>query len=164
MLRWDNLWQNGDFNGNSFPQYLFSRKAPSAEWRLVSDIRKEMGDKMYDTKVRRFFTLIVDDPSIVYSDINTVWNKFMELFICFGPIVTYSEAWKDYYRQALQEFYDDGVQYLEFRGTLPEVCTQHTFSVAFYEKVHYFLTRHRLTISMEIHSIRLKLFRCTSMY
>lgn len=46
----------------------------------------------------------------------------MEIFMVFGSLVTYTEVWKDYYRQSLQESYDDGVQYLEFRGVLPEVC------------------------------------------
>lgn len=108
------------------PKYLFSRKRPASidgvEWRLVSEIRKEIGDEAYESKIRHFFTLIVDDPLIRYSDINAVWNKFMEIFMVFGSIVTYTEAWKDYYRQSLQEAYDDGVQFLEFRGVLPEVC------------------------------------------
>lgn len=89
-----------------------------------------MGDDVYDKKVRRLFTLIVSDPLIRYNDINAVWNKFMEIFIVFGSIVTYTEAWKDYFRQTLQEVYDDNVQYLEFRGVLPEVskvkfCNEH---------------------------------------
>lgn len=125
LTKWDNLWQWGGIEDNELPKYLFSRKKPAkiddVEWRLVSDIRKEIGDDVYDEKVRRFFTLIVSDPLVRYNDINTVWNKFMEIFMVFGSIVTYSEAWKDYYRQGLQEAYDDGVQYFEFRGVLPEV-------------------------------------------
>jgi adenosine deaminase CECR1 len=35
--------------------------------------------------------------------------------------VTYAPVWKDYYYQALKEMYEDGVLYLEFRGTLPPV-------------------------------------------
>lgn len=92
----------------------------------MSEIRKEMGDDVYEQKVRRFFTLIVDDPTHAYSDINAVWNKFMEIFMVFGSLVTYTESWKDYYRQSLQESYDDNVQYLEFRGVLPEVRSQTT--------------------------------------
>lgn len=116
----------GGIEAGELPKYLFSRKQPASvygvEWRLVSEIRSEIGDEIYDKKVRRYFTLIVDDPS-VYSDINVVWNKFMEIFMVFGSLVTYTEAWKDYYRQALQEHYEDGVQYLEFRGVLPEVSS-----------------------------------------
>lgn len=86
----------------------------------MREIREEIGDDSYDKKVRRLFTLIVDDPVVRYTDINNVWHKFMEIFMVFGSIVTYTEVWKDYYRQSLQEHYDDGVQYLEFRGVLPE--------------------------------------------
>jgi hypothetical protein len=125
LTKWDNLWQWGGIEDNELPKYLFSRKQPESidevEWRLVREVRKEMGDAVYDKKVRRLFTLIVSDPMVRYSDINAVWNKFMEIFMVFGSIVTYTEVWKDYYRQALQEAYDDGVQYLEFRGVLPEV-------------------------------------------
>lgn len=125
LTKWDHLWQWGGIEDNELPKYLFSRKKPASiddvEWRLVSEIRSEMGDDVYDKKVRRYFTLIVSDPMVRYSDINAVWNKFMEIFMVFGSIVTYTEAWKDYYRQSLQEAYDDGVQYLEFRGVLPEV-------------------------------------------
>lgn len=125
LTKWDYLWQWGGIGDNELPKYLFSNKKPESiddvEWRLVRDVRKEMGDDVYDKKVRRLFTLIVDNPLERYIDINSVWNKFMEIFMVFGSIVTYTEVWKDYYRQALQELYDDGVQYLEFRGLLPEV-------------------------------------------
>lgn len=91
------------------------------EWRLAKDIRKEIGDDVYDKKVRKFFTLVVDDPVTRYNDINSIWKKFEGIFMVFVPLVTYTEAWKDYFRQTLQEVYDDGVTYLEFRGVLPEV-------------------------------------------
>ncbi|CRL06743.1 CLUMA_CG019567, isoform A [Clunio marinus] len=124
LTRWDNLWQWGGIEDDELPKFVFSNKKPTSiddvEWRLVGEIRKEMGDEAYDVKIRRLFTLIVNDPLIRYSDINSVWSKFNEIFMVFGSIVTYTEVWKDYFRQALQEIYDDGVQYLEFRGVLPE--------------------------------------------
>lgn len=126
LTKWDNLWQWGGIEEHDLPKYLFSRNKPAAidgvEWRLVRDIRKEMGDDVYDKKVRHFFTLVVDDPLIRYNDINVTWKKFEGIFMVFTPLVTYTEAWKDYYRQSLQEIYDDNVMYMEFRGVLPEVC------------------------------------------
>lgn len=104
---------------------MFSNRKPNSsgdeEWRLVSEIRKEIGDENYDKKVWHLFTLFVNDPVTSYNDINTVWNKFQGIFSVFVPILTYTEAWKDYYRQGLKELYDDNVQYFEFRGVLPEV-------------------------------------------
>lgn len=107
------------------PKYRFSRHKPEKidgiEWRLVSDIRSEIGDDVYDKKVRRFFTLIIENPSVHYHDINVAWNKFMQLFIVFGGIVEYKEVWRDYFRQTLEELYADNVQYLELRSVFPEL-------------------------------------------
>lgn len=128
MTKWDHLWQWGTIDGgdeNDLPKYRFSRHKPEKidgiEWRLVSDVRREIGDDVYDKKVRQFFTLIVDNPSIHYHDINVAWNKFMQLFIVFSGIVEYKEVWRDYFRQSLQELYDDNVQYLELRSVFPDL-------------------------------------------
>ncbi|CAO1297353.1 unnamed protein product [Diamesa tonsa] len=124
LTKWDNLWQWGDLDGDELPKFLFANKRPESidgtEWRLASDVRKVIGDKIYDAKARPLFTLLVDNPTEAYKDINAVWTKFNHIFMVFGALVTYTEVWKDYFRQALQEMYDDGVQLLEFRGVLPE--------------------------------------------
>lgn len=127
MTKWDHLWQWGTIDGgeDDLPKYRFSRHKPEKidgiEWRLVSDIRREIGDDVYDKKVRRFFTLIIENPSVHYHDINVAWNKFMQLFIVFGGIVEYKEVWRDYFRQTLEELYADNVQYLELRSVFPEL-------------------------------------------
>lgn len=126
MTKWEHLWQWGSIDdGNVLPKFLFSRHKPDKieeiEWRLVSDIRQEIGNDVYDKKIRRFFTMIVDDPIVSYNDVNAAWDKFMNLFIVFGSIVEYKEAWRNYYKQALHELYDDNVQYLELRSVFPEL-------------------------------------------
>jgi adenosine deaminase CECR1 len=126
LTKWEHLWQWGSIDDdNALPKYLFSRNKPEKideiEWRLVSDIRREIGDDVYDKKIRRFFTMIVDDPIVSYNDINVAWEKFMDLFKVFGSIVEYKEVWRDYYRQSLQELYDDNVQYLELRSVFPDL-------------------------------------------
>lgn len=141
LTRWDNLWQWGRIEDGDLLKYLFSSKRPASigdvEWRLVRDVRKEVGDEAYDKKVRRLFTLFIRDPVIHYTDINSVWNKFQEIFEVFTPIVTYTEVWKDYYRQSLQEHYDDGVQYLEMRGVLPEVELKKIFPKLFHKIISF---------------------------
>lgn len=125
LTKWDNLWQLGAIDDSELPTFLFSRNQPESvncvEWRLVSEIRSEIGDEVYDEKVRRLFTLVVSDPMVQYTDVDAVWKRFMAIFKVFGSLVSYTEAWKDYYRQSLQEAYDDNVQYVELRSTLPEV-------------------------------------------
>lgn len=116
-----NLWQLGELS--SGPEFIFAKNSPGANWTLVSELREKMGAASYDREVRKLFTLLVDDPISEYRDINTVWDKFNKIFMCLGPIVTYVPCWKSYFRQALKEFYADGVQLLEFRGVLPDVST-----------------------------------------
>lgn len=166
LTRWDNLWQWGDIEDKELPKYLFSSTKPASikgvEWRLVKEIRNETGDEVYEKKIRRLFTLVVDDPLIRYTDINSIWNKFQEIFTVFGPIVTYTEVWKDYYRQTLQEMYDDGVQYLEFRGVLPEVYFLLLAQVFTKDFIPFFLDR--LTTWTVKHTDQLKHVKCTSTF
>lgn len=116
------LWQCGD--PSSEIQFQFSRDEPTpvdgCKWTLVSQERAK-GSKEYDEKIKKVFTLYTENPLQTYRDINEVWDKFTAIFKAIAPIVTYKPVWKAYYKQALKEFYEDGVLYLEFRGTLPNV-------------------------------------------
>lgn len=124
----DNLWQCSELNANHrIKQFLFSRDEPASsdgcEWKRVADVRTKIGPAKYDRYLRTLFTLYREDqnPRTQFKDINDVWSTFMDIFTLLGPIVTYAPVWKDYYKNALAEMYADGVQYLEFRGLLPEV-------------------------------------------
>lgn len=145
LTYWPQLWQRTASNNNEILEFKFSRQQPSTEqwqvtnstiavgdngnhakmvWRLVSDVRAEIGPSKYDEYVRTLFTLFNKNvnPKIQFRDINDVWDRFMNIFAYLGPIVTYVPAWKAYYKQAMKEMLADGVQYLEFRGLLPPVC------------------------------------------
>lgn len=124
------LWQCSDtMASHRIQQFLFSRNEPAAvsgcEWVRVSEVRTKIGANKYDRFVRTLFTLYREDqnPRTQFKDINDVWNTFMDIFLLLGPIVTYAPVWKDYYKNALKEMYADNVQYLEFRGLLPQVRT-----------------------------------------
>lgn len=117
----DNLWQKGEFGKTHGPHYKFSREKPGEEWSLVSEIRKWMTDKVYDAKVDELFSLYNTDPLNVYKSLDDVWSKFQNLFGCLAPLITFAPVWRQYYHDSLKQFYDDRVQYLEFRGVLPDV-------------------------------------------
>lgn len=122
-----NLWQCS--NNDKIAQFLFSRYQPNpiynidCQWKLVTKERERLGVEKYDKYVRTLFTLFDRNvnPKTQFADVNSAWNRFMQLFIYVGPLVTYAPIWKSYYKQALKEMYEDNVQYLEFRGLLPEV-------------------------------------------
>lgn len=134
LTYWPHLWQRttNNSNDNDIVEFVFSRGQPSNQnanesdgtvWRLVKDVRIERGAPIYDQQIRSMFTLFDKNvnPRIQFTDINDVWNHFMRLFIKSQPIISFVPAWKAYYKNALKEMQEDGVQYLEFRGTLPQV-------------------------------------------
>ncbi|XP_065089579.1 adenosine deaminase 2-like [Ochlerotatus camptorhynchus] len=117
----ENLWQNGEFGKIPGPMFKFSKEKPGDDWSLVSEIRKRMTDKVYDANVTELFSLYNADPLNAYKSLDNVWSKFQNLFMCLEPLITYEPVWRQYYRDSLQQFYDDHVHYLEFRGVLPPV-------------------------------------------
>lgn len=121
----ENLWILGELDPKHPPRFLFALQKPpienGAEWSSVADIRLSLGPEVFDEKLQILLSLYSNDATIEHRDINYVWHRFKSIFGVLGGIVCYDEVWKAYYYQALQEFLDDGVQYLEFRGLLPEV-------------------------------------------
>lgn len=120
----EHLWQCNDGN-NKIVSFKFSTNVPEhvdgCSWLRVADERERVGRVEYDAYIRSNFTLVTNDPHVKFNDINAVWNEFMGLFIRFEPLVTYAPVFKDYYKQALKEMLQDGVQYLELRVLLPPV-------------------------------------------
>lgn len=130
LTYWPNLWQRMSNKSNKIEEFRFSREQPpnsyndnDSSWRLVKDVREEMGVTKYDEYIRPLFTLLDDNvhPKIQYKDINDVWIRFMDIVNKFRPIVTYAPIWKVYHKNGFQEMLNDGVQYFECRGFLPKV-------------------------------------------
>lgn len=134
------LWQLASSKTNEIEEFRFSRQHPAIantnesntndehlQWRPVQEVRNEMGAANYDERIRKLFTLFDKsiNPRIQFPDINAVWKRFMGLFKIVGSIVTFAPVWKDYYKRALDEMQRDGVDYLEFRGVLPQVFIRH---------------------------------------
>lgn len=93
------------------------------EWRLVSDVRDEMGATIYDQHVRSMFSLNDKNvnPKLKFWDVNHVWIDFLKLFSNVWPLLSYMPARRAYFQQVLKEFYEDGVQYVEIRAGISEV-------------------------------------------
>ncbi|EDV40513.1 uncharacterized protein Dana_GF23892, isoform B [Drosophila ananassae] len=120
LTKYDNLWgcqQTGDLEVTSL---RFSKEKPAAlgncDWTLMSEIREKYGSDRVDEYLAEKLTLY---PTKKFEDNNAAWSTFMEIFSLLDGLVLYAPVWRDYYYSALQEFYEDGVQYLEFRSLLP---------------------------------------------
>lgn len=110
----DNLW------------FLFSNGVPKttcgSNWQLLKDVRlSSENTEKFDADLRKHFTLVIDNPNEVYTDVNAVWQKFQKYFITTGPIFCYKPVWEKYYYDTLRALRHDNVMYLEIRSVLPDL-------------------------------------------
>ncbi|XP_017863453.1 PREDICTED: adenosine deaminase CECR1 [Drosophila arizonae] len=122
LTYYDHLWicqQAGDLSAAAL---RFAKAKPDAltdpncDWSLLSEVRKQYGADKVDEYLAERLTLY---PTTDFQDINAAWTRFTQIFQLLDGLLMYAPVWSDYYYKALQEFYADGVQYLEFRTTLP---------------------------------------------
>lgn len=94
----------------------------SCEWKLVSEVRASYPNvNDFDIELLGRLSLVLDDPAKKFPDINAVWSAFERTLIAMTGMVMYKPAWEAYLYRALQEFMEDNVLHVEFRGTLPRL-------------------------------------------
>ncbi|XP_037939565.1 adenosine deaminase 2-like [Teleopsis dalmanni] len=117
-----NLWICMESDGIEAVAFKFAKQRPTDKmeidctWDLTSDVRKRRGADVMDAYLSDRFTLY---PTEKFLDNNVAWQEFMKIFGLLDGLLLYAPVWGDYYYNALEEFNADGVQYLEFRTTLP---------------------------------------------
>ncbi|KAG6438603.1 hypothetical protein O3G_MSEX000084 [Manduca sexta] len=119
----DNLYvsfDKGDVN------FIFAKESPitsnGKRWQLMKNARQSSGDiEKFDTELRKHFTIVIDNPSEVYTDVNSVWKFFQQYFITTGPLMTYKPVWEKYFYDTLKALRDDNIMYIEIRSILPEL-------------------------------------------
>ncbi|XP_036336590.1 adenosine deaminase 2-like [Rhagoletis pomonella] len=121
----ENLWACQRSGALEAVDLHFAKKKPThvvegenCAWTLLAEMRDRHGAAAVDEYLRERFTLY---PKEKFLDNNEAWEEFMEIFTLLDGLVTYAPVWADYYYNALKEYRADGVQYLEFRSTLPRL-------------------------------------------
>uniref|UniRef100_A0A0A1X8Y5 Adenosine deaminase CECR1-A n=1 Tax=Zeugodacus cucurbitae TaxID=28588 RepID=A0A0A1X8Y5_ZEUCU len=88
----------------------------SCEWLLLSALRQNEHNDVVDKKLLEQLTMY---PLEHFVNEDAVWKRFRSIFRLVVGLLTYAPVWNDYIYNALEEFYADGVQYLEIRSVLP---------------------------------------------
>ncbi|KAH8259368.1 hypothetical protein KR026_003103 [Drosophila bipectinata] len=86
------------------------------QWEPMCEFRERMGDKEVKRYLKRRFSMY---PFSKFMSNNQAWAHFMGIFILLDGLLCHAPIWGDYYYNALKEFSEDGVQYLELRSLLP---------------------------------------------
>ncbi|XP_055900700.1 adenosine deaminase AGSA-like isoform X1 [Biomphalaria glabrata] len=88
-------------------------------WELVKTLRAKAPDAvMFDKNLLNNISMLSSDPLEMYPTINLVWARFDKYFEQVISLLFNADIMRDYYRQALVEFKEDNVQYIELRAIL----------------------------------------------
>ncbi|XP_072033342.1 adenosine deaminase 2-like [Amphiura filiformis] len=100
--------------------FSFSSQTPSqplpdcSSWELVYDARKTHG--YFDEWLFDNLSMLTKDPHTAYPDTYQAWHKFGSSLTPVSDLVySTEEVFQSYMNQALLEFYQDNVQYIEIR-------------------------------------------------
>lgn len=107
-------------------RFLFSNNVPNTtcytHWQLMTEARRASKNVTeFDSNIRKHFTLVVNNPDIVYPTIKETWETFMNYFSTVYPLLAYRPIWEQYFYDALKLFRDDNVMYVEVRSILPNL-------------------------------------------
>ena len=91
-------------------------------WVEAKILRAMFGNERVDSYFKSHLSIVVDNPEVVYPNVNTVWAAFAKRFGTLMSLLNYKNLVLDYFYQGMQEFYDDGVQYMEVRSVLAPIC------------------------------------------
>lgn len=105
---------------DTFRVRFFDTPDNECNWRLLSDVRQDPAKAdAINKKIAKEMTMVTQNPRNVYDTVDKAWKKFMKIFDFITPMLAYRPVYEDQFYQALQEFYDDNVMYVELRSTLP---------------------------------------------
>ncbi|KAL3842327.1 hypothetical protein ACJMK2_020355 [Sinanodonta woodiana] len=130
-LRWlvktatymDNCYMCYDQNKKiNFHFFRSPPQQPGCPWHPVSFYRNQTANvSVFDDMLYQSMSLEVTDPQTSYPTLDAVWRKFEEVLMRANGLINYAPVFAAYYYQALKEFMEDNVQYIEVRALLPEV-------------------------------------------
>lgn len=93
-----------------------------SDWQLMTEVRRSATDvNKFNEKLRKRYTLVVDDPDKVYPSITQTWASFMNYFQAVYELLSYRPIWEQYIYDAMKKYREDGITYMEIRSILPQL-------------------------------------------
>ncbi|XP_012941002.1 adenosine deaminase 2 [Aplysia californica] len=110
----DNLYTRMEESGEVRARlYLFSQASPGTEWTLMSELRAAQTDvDRFDQELLDTLAMWGTEP---YASNHEAWNDFHAYFRGIDGFLTNMESRRLYDLHGIEEAYDDGLQYLEWR-------------------------------------------------
>ncbi|XP_070069602.1 adenosine deaminase 2 isoform X2 [Drosophila takahashii] len=120
----ENLWVCTTHKGCRVEEFRFAAEKPKdmrhkdGEWQPMEKLRELRGEENLRKYLRVRLSMY---PLSSFRTNAHAWDHMMGIFTLLDGLLQYAPLWGDYYYRALEEFYADGVQYLEVRTVVPQL-------------------------------------------
>ncbi|KAL7735810.1 hypothetical protein ACLKA6_017814 [Drosophila palustris] len=108
-------------DGCKIEEFRFSKDKPKwmqhkdGNWETMDEFRDRRGEENVRQHLKALFSMY---PLSNLKSNDVAWSRMMRIFALIDGIVLYHPIWGEYYYNALKEFSEDGVQYVEVRSLL----------------------------------------------
>ncbi|KOB67480.1 Adenosine deaminase-related growth factor-like protein [Operophtera brumata] len=111
---------------NKSIQFKYAKKTPTnhckIQWLLMKDTRysSRFGSvQKFDRELRNHFSMVVDNPNEVYTNINEAWQKYEQYFITTSTLFCYKPVWEKFFYDTLNMLRKENVMYIDWiRSTI----------------------------------------------
>lgn len=115
---YDHLWQcDVELSAKKFKFSLEKPTIDSCQWLLVKDERNRLGNRTYDAEIIKQFEFYTESPYTDYPNNDVAWVKFFQILDASEGLISYRPVWEEYFKSALSNYFADGIQYIEIRGS-----------------------------------------------
>ncbi|KAJ0173178.1 hypothetical protein K1T71_011354 [Dendrolimus kikuchii] len=107
-------------------KFWFSLETPNipcaTKWQPMKEARYSSGNvDEFDAYLRKYFTIVINNPNEVYTNVNAAWSAFQQYFVTTSGLFSYKPVWEKYFYDTLKALREENIMYLEIRSVLPPV-------------------------------------------
>lgn len=120
-----NLWVYTFDDGKQIDKFRFNYKKPQeadanakGKWESMEQLRDRRGDDKVRKQLLKCFSMF---PLSDFTTNAHAWQHLIAIFKAVGSLLRSQKVWGDYYYNAMKEFREDGLQYIEIRSSLPRL-------------------------------------------
>lgn len=122
-----NLWVYTFDDGEKIDKFRFCDRKPQeadanakGKWESMEQLRDRRGEDKVRKQLQKCFSMY---PLSDFTTNAHAWQHLIAIFKVVGSLLRSYQVWGDYYYNALREFSEDGIQYVEVRSSLPRLFT-----------------------------------------
>ncbi|KAH8418666.1 hypothetical protein KR222_009233, partial [Zaprionus bogoriensis] len=118
------LWVYSTEEGCNLLQFRFTTTKPEhichkdGKWQTMEDLRNRRGEEAVNKTLNQAFSMYSLSNPKSNAD---AWQHLLNIFRLVDGLLRYYPIWGEYFYNALKEFNEDGVQYVEVRSLLPRL-------------------------------------------